>query len=118
MTPSEKARERLRRLLDEVIPEHGTDKDTRFTNDELDDILSEAGSIYSAAAMGWIEKAGMYQREMMDVEQETTGQETYRMTSLRDRLAYALKMAETYQSMADGTTGGSRILKIAKPEVL
>lgn len=118
MTPTDALRTKLRRLLDEKIPEGGTDKDTRFLNEEVDDLLKEARSVYQAAAAGWTEKAGMYQREMADLEQTTTGQETYRLTSLRDRLAYALKMAETYAAMNVGETGGSRLMKVARPEVL
>lgn len=118
MTPTDKLRSKLRRLLDEKIPDGGADEDTRFLDEEIDDLLEEARSVYAAAAAGWTEKAGMYQREMADLEQTTTGQETYRLTSLRDRLAYALKMAETYTGMAGDETGGSRILKVTKPEVL
>ena len=118
MAPIDNARDRLRRLLDEQIPEGGTDKDTRFTNDDLDGLLGEAGSLYSAASLGWTEKAGMFQREMAGIEQMTTGQESYRMTSLKDQLDYALKMAKTYADMAAMAQGGSWMMKVKKPEVL
>lgn len=118
MTPTDGLRAKLRRLLDERIPPGGSDQDTRFLDEEIDDLIKGARSIYEAAAAGWTEKAGMYQREMADLEQTTTGQETYRLTSLRDRLEYALKMAETYAAMAAGEAGGSRLMKVAKPEVL
>ena len=42
MTPTDKLRGRLRRLLDEKIPPSGTDADTRFSDEELDDLLEEA----------------------------------------------------------------------------
>lgn len=118
MTPTNQLRTKLRRLLDEKIPAGSTDAETRFLNEEIDDLIQEARSVYSAAAAGWTEKAGMYQREMADLEQTTTGQETYRLTSLRDRMTYALKMAETYAGMAGAEAGGSRLLKVTKPEVL
>lgn len=116
MTPTDKLRTKLRRLLDEVIPDQGTDKDTRFLDSEIDDLLEESRSIYEAAALGWTEKAGMFQREMAGLEQTSTGQESYRYTSLRDRLAYALKMAETYSALGDTKSGF--LMKVQRPEVL
>lgn len=118
MDPTMSNMRRLRRLLDEQIPEGGSDTDTRFLEEDIAILLKESSSIYEAASKGWTEKAGMYEREMAGIEQTTTGQETYRYTSLRDRLAYALRMAEMYAEMALGVTGGSRILRVVKPEVL
>lgn len=116
MTPTDELRVKLRRLLDEKIPTGGTEEDTRFLDSEIDDLLTDATNINEAAANGWIQKAGMYQREIGDVEQTDTGQESYKLTSLKNRMEYALKMAETYRNLAG--VSGSFMLGITKPEVL
>lgn len=119
MTPTVELRTRLRKLLDERIPQGGSATDTRFTDDDLDEMLTEAASIYGAASTGWTMKAGMFQSEMGDVERMTLGQETEQMVSLKDRLAYALAMADKYASMVVGAAKtSSLILRITPPEVL
>lgn len=117
MTPNDELRLELRELLDEVIPEGGTESDTRFTDAQLDRLLSRANNIYAAAAEGWTRKAAMLQRELGQVESYSVGQERYDMRKLKDALDYALKMAETYSRMA-ASSMGSMILKIEPPEVL
>jgi len=115
MTPNEELRKKLRRLLDEKIPTDGTESDTRFLDSEIDELIQEADSIYAAAAAGWTEKAGMYQREMVGLEETSTGQERYKLTSLKDRVEYALNMAKTYGELA---RPGSYMFGVEKPEVL
>lgn len=118
MKPTDKLRDKLRKLLDEKIPEDGLDTDTRFLDKEINDLLEEAGSVYQAAVVGWTMKAGMYQKEMADIEETTAGQERYKLTSLKGRMEYALKMAETYSVLACKETSiGSVVLKLEKPEV-
>lgn len=117
MIPTPELRTKLRKLLDERIPDGGSDADTRFLDADLDELLVEATNIYEAAAAGWTLKAGMFQRELGQIESYAVGQERYDMRKLKDMLDYALKMAETYSRMA--TSGmGSMILRIQPPEVL
>lgn len=103
-------------MLDEKIPAGGADSDTRFLDSEIDDLLREADSIYVAAANGWMEKAGKYQREMGDIERTSTGQESYSLTSLKERMEYALNMAKVYSDLA--RRKGSFLVGIERPEVL
>ena len=117
MTPTAELREELRELLDEVIPEGGTESDTRFTNAQLDRILAKARNIYAAAADGWTRKAAMIQRELGQIQSYSVGQERYDMAKASELLEYALKMAETYSRMA-ASRMGSVILKFKPPEVL
>lgn len=117
MIPTAELREELRELLDEVVPEGGTESDTRFTNEQLDRLLSKANNIYTAAAEGWTRKAAMFQRELGQVESYSVGQERYDIAKAKDMLEYALKMAETYSRMATSSMG-SVILKFKPPEVL
>lgn len=117
MTPTEELRTKLRKLLDERIPEGGSDADTRFTDADIDELLTEATNIYAAAAAGWTLKAGMLQQELGQIESYAVGQERYDMRKLQDMVNYALKMAETYSRMA-ASSMGSVILKFKPPEVL
>ena len=117
MTPTPELRTKLRKLLDERIPEGGSDVDTRFTDADIDELLSEAANIYGAAAAGWTLKATMFQREAGQIQSYSVGQERYEMSDPKDLMEYALKMAETYNRMASSSMG-SMILKFKPPEVL
>ena len=117
MTPTPELRSKLRKLLDERIPEDGSDADTRFTDADVDELLIDATNIYKATAAGWTIKAGMFQRELGQIESYAVGQERYDMRKLQDMVNYALKMAETYSRMA-ASRMGSMILKFKPPEVL
>jgi|CZCA01.1.fsa_nt_gi hypothetical protein len=116
MVPTPELRTRLRKLLDERIPESGRDTDTRLLDEDLDEILLESANVFAAAAMGWTMKAGMLQSEMGDVERLTLGQETEQLVSLRDRVTYALGMAERYASMAKASRPGSVMLRVKPAE--
>ncbi len=118
MTPTDALRTRLRKLLDERIPEGGSAASTRFTDNDLDELLLESSSIFGAASIGWTMKAAILQSEMGDVERFTAGQETEQLVSLRDRLTYALTMADKYAAMARAQGVGSIILRVQPPEVL
>ncbi|AYO30809.1 hypothetical protein D2962_09475 [Biomaibacter acetigenes] len=117
MTPTPELRTRLRKLLNEVIPQGGSETDTRFLNADLDTLLIEAVNIYSAATAGWTMKAGMLQQELGQIEQYSVGEETYKVVNLTTAINAALKMAETYSRMA-ASGMGSMILRITPPEVL
>lgn len=119
MTPTPELEKRLRKYLNEVIPEGGTAADTRFTDEEIDDLLENAASIYEAAYIGWTIKAGMLEGS---IERVTSGQEQYTLSSLKDQLAQALGMADKYQSLAglgaDGVGGISIMGRVRGPRVL
>ena len=117
MTPTTELRAKLRKLLDERLPEGGSDADTRFSDADIDELLSEAANIYEAAAAGWTLKATMFQREAGQIQSYSVGQERYEMSNPKDLMEYALKMAETYSRMA-ASSMGSVILKFKPPEVL
>lgn len=119
MTPKTELREELRELLDEVIPEGGAESDTRFTDTQIDRLLSRANDIYAAAADGWTRKAAMLQRELGQVEEYAVGQERYKTVNLTTAINAALNMAKTYRDMAAAASSvGSLVLKFQPPEVL
>jgi len=117
MTPTTELKAKLRKLLDERIPEGGNDTDTRFLDADMDELLIEAANIYKAAAAGWTLKATMFQREAGQIQSYSVGQERYEMSNPKDLMEYALKMAETYSRMA-ASGMGSVILKFKPPEVI
>lgn len=120
MTPTDELREELRELLDEEIPEGGADQDTAFTDARLDRIIQSASSLYAAAAEGWRRKAAKIQKRLGDIVSYTTGAEQYERIDLSKALAAALKMAETFDGMAQSpspNTSGSFMLSVKRPEV-
>lgn len=124
MTPTDELRKKLRRLLNEKIPVSGDALDTRFDNDEIDDLLSEAENIYEAASEGWIQKAGQYQDEIANIEETSAGDESTSITSLKDQQDYAFKMASYYNSKAkeakeeEEGPGTGYVFNVSRPEVL
>ncbi|BFH66248.1 hypothetical protein J27TS7_10940 [Paenibacillus dendritiformis] len=116
METSPLLRTKLRRLLNEVIPRGGSEADTNFTDAEIDLLLQEADSIYVAASVGWMEKAGLLQG---DIESYSAGTEKYDLTPLKDKLNHALLMAQQYSQMAESAAnGGSFMLRVQAPRVL
>lgn len=121
MTPTPELVARLRRYLGEKIPPGGTEADTRFMDEELEDLLNESKTIYGAASIGWTEKAATIQSEMGDVEETRTGEETYRFTQLKDRLSHAQTMSQDYLKREQEELKKSKasfMFSIAPPEVL
>lgn len=58
---TEGERQSLRRLLGESIPLNGTEADTNFTDEQLDELLSNRdGSLDAAAHDGWEQKAALF----------------------------------------------------------
>jgi len=120
MLPSEELRSKLRKMLNETIPEGGSETDTNFADWELNDLLAPANNIYIAASMGWTIKAGLLKER---IENYKVGQESYDKTSLKDMVDFALKMAKQYTEMGKepgftGETKSGLILKMKPPEVL
>lgn len=112
----------LRKLIHERIPDQGLARDTRFLEEDLEELLQGANNIYYAASEGWMMKAGMYQEEMQGLRTSRSGMTTYEMTRLMHRLEYAkslsnfyLKRARKGGAHAGGT--GSMIMDVQRPEV-
>jgi len=119
MNPTPELITKLRKLLSEVIPEGKTDADTRFTDDELNDLILENDNIYASASLGWTIKAGLFQAEMDGVERYSFGQESEVFVSLKDNLDYALKMAAKYEALGSAQNSTSSLAFTVKmPEVL
>lgn len=119
MTPTADLRTRLRKLLDEVILQGGTESDTRFTDVELDVLLTEARNVFGAASTGWTMKAGMIGRELGNLQSHSVGQEEYQIVNMQTAQRTALEMADRYDAMARSEGGsGSLVVSVERPEVI
>lgn len=84
----------LRMLLNERIPEGGTEADTNFTDNELGLMIQRAGgSLYYSAAEGWYVKAGLYSM-FIDVDESGSNR------NLGEVFKHALSMGDRYRSAA------------------
>ncbi len=116
MTPTPELRAELRELIDEVIPPGGTDTDTRFTDAQIDVLLTATSHIYEAAANGWARKAARAMSERGGLEESQAGNERLKFVSLKDYRDHCLAMAKMYRDMVPGK--GSRLLAFDAPDVL
>lgn len=116
MTPTPELREKLRRLIDEVIPAGGADTDTRFTDTELDEILTESNYIEEAAAECWERKAARAMSERGGLEEARVGDESHRFVSLREYRDHCLAMAARFRARIPRS--GSLLLAFEPPDVL
>lgn len=116
MMPTAELRDRLRRLIDEVIPAGGTDADTRFTDAELDEILEEAQYLEEAAAECWERKAARAMSERGGLEESQSGDQRFKFVSLSDYRDHCMRMAELYRSKVPKR--GSRVFAFCPPDVL
>jgi len=82
--------EQVRALIGEAIPSGGSDTDTMFTDNEVDDLLELGfGNVRAAAYYGWIEKAANYSN-LVNVNEGNAARE------LGELHRQALRMAERF----------------------
>lgn len=119
MVPTQDIERKLRRLVNEKVPAGGTAADTRFSDEDIDDILSDTSSIYAAAAEGWRLKA-ILSEGPGETKEYSIGQETYKNTTSTEFASYCLQMATMYDEMAAKTDNMSeaRILTVRRPDVI
>lgn len=99
MTANSDNRTKLRRLIDERIPSGGTDADTRFDDDELNEILQAAPTLEAAAAEGWTRKASRAMSERGGLEGSKAGDESHTFVKLSDYRDHCLRMAAQYRGV-------------------
>lgn len=102
MTPTSELRAQLRVLADESIPAGGSDADTRFTDAELDQILTAASSVESAAAEAWRRKAARAFSERGGIERSSVGDERTEFASLAAYRDHCLRMAAMFEPVRIG----------------
>ncbi|MBB6673013.1 hypothetical protein [Cohnella nanjingensis] len=109
----------LRELLDEEIPDGGSEKDTAFTDARLVSLLTAASNLHAAAAEGWRRKAAKLQKRLGEMASYSVGDEKYQYTSLSSALEAALKMADTFDETAGKSSStGSLMMRLTPPNIL
>ncbi len=116
MIPTDELRAELRELLDEMIPAGGTERDTRFTNSQIDVLLTAASDINEAAANGWTRKAARAMSERGGLQESQAGNERLKFVTLESYRDHCLQMAEMFRGLAPGR--GSRLMAFDAPDVL
>ncbi|SFU40330.1 hypothetical protein [Alicyclobacillus macrosporangiidus] len=116
MTPTDELRNKLRRMVDEVIPAGGSDTDTRFTDAEIDELLTDASTIEDAAAEGWFRKAARAMSERGGLESSQAGDEAHKFVSLEAYRDHCMAMYQAYKQRVPGL--GSRVFEFQPPDVL
>lgn len=116
MAPTVELRLELRRLIDERILAGMSDADTRFSETELDMLLSNATHIYTAAAEGWRLKATRAMSERGGLEECSAGDEKHKFVSIEAYRDHCLAMAEMY--VARTPQSGTRLFRYDLPEVV
>lgn len=115
MTPTQELRMELRELIDEVIPVGGTETDTRFTDEQLDALLSKARCIEEAAAEAWERKGLRAMSERGGLEESQAGNEKLKFISIEAYRDHCFQMAAYFREKVPGR--GSRLFVYEAPEV-
>lgn len=110
MTPTPELRTRLRALIDERIMPGQSPVDTRFTDEELDEIITASSTLEAAAAEAWTRKATRAFSERGGLEKSRAGDESHEFVSLKEYRDHCLAMAELFRRRDPGT--GSRLIGI------
>ncbi|MBT9157023.1 MAG: hypothetical protein DDT37_02028 [Firmicutes bacterium] len=113
LIPTPALRLELRRLVDERILT--TAADTRFSDAEIDILLTGATHINAAVASGWRIKASRAMSERGGLEESSAGDEKHKFISLGAYRDHCLAMAQMYSILVPRV--GSRALEYALPVV-
>lgn len=115
MIPTPELRAELRELIDEAIPTGGTEADTRFTDAQLDALLSKARFIEEAAAEAWERKGLRAMSERGGLEESQVGNEKLKFVSIEAYRDHCFQMAAYFRGKVPG--GGSRLFVYDAPKI-
>lgn len=99
--------EKLRQLLGEQVPASGSELDTLFTDEEIQDFLTEFPDMDRAAYEGWRAKAA----KLSSLVDNTEGNVQRKFSQLLDN---ALDMTKMYYRSSGGPTEGRTRIGRAK----
>lgn len=116
MIPTDVLRTKLRELLDEEIPLGGSESDTRFSNTQIDALLTAASDINQAAAEGWRRKALRAMSERSGLQESQAGDERHKFIDLVAYRDHCLEMAKMFSDLMPGA--GSQLAALDPPDVL
>lgn len=106
-------RTQLRELIDEIVPagQHATA--TRFTDAQLDSLISAATHINQAAVAGWRSKAARAMSERGGIEESQAGDERHKFVSIEIYRDHCMAMVEVYNKLVPNI--GSRAMSYCLP---
>lgn len=90
---------RIRGLLNEAVPEGGTDKDTHFSDMDLSITIQNAESENHALYLLWTQKAGLIQADAGDIKSIRAGGESVEKYTAADYAALCLKTAQGFKEV-------------------
>jgi hypothetical protein len=93
--------DRVRQLLGEEVPLGGSDTETLFTDEQIEGLLLDQGSVDAAVAEGWRIKAAKF-ASLVDVQEGTSKR------AMSDMHKNALAMVEAFGGGGTGGTFGAR----------
>lgn len=89
--------QRIRMLLNEVIPEGGSEKDTHFSTLDVTITLQRAESENHALYLLWTQKAGIIQKDAGEIKSMSAGGKSIEKYTAADYVALCLKTAQGYK---------------------
>jgi hypothetical protein len=103
--------QKLRQLLGESVPAGGSEDETLFTNEEIDEFLVDNPSVERAAYEGWRVKAA----RLSNLVDTTEGNSQKKFSQLLDN---AIEMQKIFLRSSEGATEGrTRVGRIRRPGV-
>jgi len=89
--------QRIRTLLNETIPDGGSEADTHFSTLDVTITLQRAESENHALYLLWTQKAGIIQRDAGEIKSMSAGGESIEKYTAADYVALCLKTAQGYK---------------------
>ena len=89
--------QRIRTLLNETIPDGGSEKDTHFSTLDVTITLQRAESENHALYLLWTQKAGIIQKDAGEIKSMSAGGESIEKYTAADYVALCLKTAQGYK---------------------
>lgn len=89
--------QRIRTLLNEAIPDGGSEKDTHFSTLDLTISLQRAEGENHALYLLWTQKAGLIQRNAGEIKSMSAGGESIEKYTAADYVNLCLKTAQGYK---------------------
>ena len=110
--------QRIRTLLNEAIPEGGSEADTHFSTLDLTITLQSAESENHALYLLWTHKAGILQKDVSDIKSISAGGESIEKYTVGDYVNLCLKTAQGYKDAweAERKQGAASFLICSKKD--
>jgi hypothetical protein len=110
--------QRIRTLLNETIPDGGSEADTHFSTLDVTITLQRAESENHALYLLWTQKAGIIQRDGGEIKSMSAGGESIEKYTAADYVALCLKTAQGYKEAweAERAQAASSVLIFSKKD--